>query len=145
MASLLTNAGRLALLVDGTAWTAATYKAALVGPGYTPAVTDSAPSAFAGYELSGTGYASGYGGSGRKTLASKTATNDAQGRTVLDAADLTWTSIDAGTVAYVAILRETGGTDAASVLLAVLDFPVTTTDGSNLAVTWPAAGVLRFD
>lgn len=140
MASLLTRAGRLDLCTASGAWGAATHKVALLGPSYVPAVTDTA-TVLATYELSGTGYAAGYGGSGRKSLASKTLTTSSAGRTVFDAADLTWSSINAGTAAWLAVVRETGGSDATSVLVAVLAYPVTLTDGSDLVVTWPTSGL----
>lgn len=140
MASLITRAGRLDLCTAASAWLTGTHKVALLGPTYTPAVTDTA-SVIATYELSGTGYTAGYGGSGRKTLASKTLATSSAGRTVFDAADLTWTAINAGTAGWLAVVRETGGSDATSVLVAVLAYPVTLTDGSDLVVTWPTTGL----
>lgn len=141
MASLLTTAGRAALLTAATAWGAATVKVALLRPGYTPTSSDTLAQATA-YEVTGSGYTGGYGGSGRKTLASKTVTADAaQDVVAVDAADLTWTSLDAGAVGYAALLIETGGSDATSILLGVLTLPATVTDGTDFPVTWPTSGL----
>lgn len=140
MASLLTTAGRALLL--GTPWTSGTYKAALLRPDYVPDAASGAASAITSYEVTGTGYAPGYGNSGRKTLASKTITaSTAADEVRIDAADLTWSSLDAGVVGWVAILVESGGSDATSTLVAVLQLPATLTDGSDLPVTWPETGL----
>lgn len=139
MPSLLTTAGRALLLT--TSWGSGTYKAALLGPDYTPDPTDSLPAATA-YEVSGAGYTPGYGNSGRKTLASKTVTAvPASDEVRVDAADLTWTALAAGTVAWVAILLESGGSDATSTLVAVLSVPATATAGEDFPVTWPPTGL----
>lgn len=139
--SILTNAGRLALSKTATAWDAATFKVLLARPTYTPLVTDATIAAASAYEISGTGYTGGYGGSGRKTLASLTVALDAQGRVVFDAADLTWTALDAGAVGWVCVVVETGGTDATGLLVAALSYPVTDPAGGDLAVIWPSTGL----
>lgn len=141
MASLLTTAGRAALLTAATSWGSATIKVALLRPGYTPTTSDSLTAATA-YEVTGTGYTAGYGNSGRKTLASKTVTAVASADEVrVDAADLTWSSLDAGAVGYAALLIESGGSDVTSVLIGVLTLPVAVTDGSDFPVEWPASGL----
>lgn len=137
--SLLTTAGRAAL---GAAWSSGTYKAMLLRPSYVPDVADGAVSALTAYEITGTGYTGGYGGSGRKTLASKTVTAvPASDEVRYDAADLTWTALDAGVVGWVAVIAEAGGSDATSTVLAVLSVPATLTDGSDFPVEWPATGL----
>jgi hypothetical protein len=141
MVSIVTRQGKLKLASGQIAWASATLKLMLVTPAYVPDETHSTPADASAYELTGTGYTGGYGGSGRKTLASKTAALDSDGRVVFDAADLAWTGINAGTVGYVLVIQETGGTDASSVLIAALAYPVTTTDGSTLDVTWPSTGL----
>ena len=70
MASLLTTAGRLALCKSATAWDTATHKAMLLRPTYVPDVAHGTVNLISSYEVSGTGYAGGYGGSGRKTVTS---------------------------------------------------------------------------
>lgn len=141
MASIIYDSAKKAFL-DGTITSGSTIKAMLVGTGYTADAGHVYVSSASGYELSGTGYTGGYGGSGRKTLASKTVTVDSvESRAVFDAADLTWTSISAGTAAAVVLVVETGGSDATSLLVAYCDIPDYVTDGGNLAVTWPDSGI----
>lgn len=97
-------------------------------------------------ELSGTGYASGFGNSGRKTLASKTIVMDKPNdRAEFDAADVTWTSIDAGTAAQGTLLKEITN-DAASLTIVNIDtggFPITT-NGGDLTMQWNAEGISQL-
>lgn len=86
-------------------------------------------------ELSGGGYV-------RKVLASKTiTTDDANNRSIADAADVQWTGLT-GTFRYAVTADTQSGVDATSRVLSVYDF------GSNQVVangvvdlTWPASGV----
>lgn len=135
------TAGRALLL---GAWLTNGYKVALLRPGYQPWPSDSAATVLA-YEVSGAGYAAGYGGAGRKTLTGKTVTVDAaHDRVLLDANDLTWAGLNVGQVGALAIVLEAGGGDATSTVLAVLELPVQTTDGSAYTVEWPPSGILVF-
>jgi len=90
-------------------------------------------------ELSGTGYA-------RAALASKALTYDAANdRVEWDAADTTYSGIDAGTAAQATILDDTGATDADKRLLANIDsggFPVVT-NGGDLTIQWNAEGIIH--
>ena len=99
------------------------------------------------HELSGTGYAAGYAGAGRKTLASKTATeDDANNRAEFGAANLAWTAINAGTAAAVIIFKNGVSDDTTSKLIAYIDsggFPITT-NGGDLNVTWNVEGILQL-
>lgn len=118
-----------------------TLKAMLVGSTYTAnADHDYVNPSVYQTELSGTGYAGGYGGSGRKTIASKTFTeDDTNDRANFNATATTWTAINAGTAAAVVIIRERAGTgDTMSELIAYIDtggFPVVT-NGGDLTITW---------
>lgn len=95
-------------------------------------------------ELSGTGYTGGFNGSGRKSLASKTVTeDDVNDRAYFDAADLTWSSIDAGTAAWAILIKEVT-TDADSIVIAAIDITDTLTNGGDLTVNWSADGLLRL-
>ncbi len=88
------------------------------------------------HEISGTGYAAGFGGAGRKVLASKAIiVNKGSDRSEFDAADITWTAIDAGTPSQMLAVVEVTN-DLASVLISHHDtnFPVTT-NGGDLTVT----------
>lgn len=88
-------------------------------------------------ELSGTGYA-------RQTLASKTLTYDnANDRTEWDAADVTWTGINAGTAAQATYFQNVGAADNARRLWMNVDtggFPVTT-NGGDLTLQHNAEGI----
>ncbi len=97
-------------------------------------------------ELSGTGYAAGFGNSGRLTLASKAiAVDKPNNRTEFDAADVTWTGISAGTAAQATLLREITN-DAASITIANIDtggFPIVT-NGGDLTIQWNAEGIIQL-
>jgi hypothetical protein len=97
-------------------------------------------------ELSGTGYTGGFGGAGRKTLASKTITVDkTNDRAEFDCADVTWTAINAGTAAQATVLKEITN-DAASKTIANIDsggFPITT-NGGDLTIQVNAEGLLQL-
>ncbi len=97
-------------------------------------------------ELTGTGYTSGFGNSGRKTLASKAIVVDKPNdRAEFDAADVTWTGISAGTAAQATILKEITN-DAASITIANVDtggFPIVT-NGGDLTIQWNAEGIIQL-
>jgi hypothetical protein len=95
-------------------------------------------------ELSGTGYTGGFGGAGRKTLASKTVTeDDTNDRAYFDAADLTWTAINAGTPVMALIIKEITN-DAASIVIGWVDVNDIATNGGDYTVAWDANGILRL-
>jgi hypothetical protein len=96
MADHLYNTGAKEI-ADGTiVFSSATLKAMLVASGYSANKDDDVVDASGAndpvdHEITGTGYTSGWGGSGRKTLASKTVTvNKTNDRTEFDCADITW-------------------------------------------------------
>lgn len=126
-----------------------TIKVMLVGSTYTANANQDYvnPSAYQ-MELDGTGYAGGYGGSGRKTLASKTIVeDDTNARAEFNAAPVTWTSINAGTAAAAVIIRERASTgDTMSELIGYVDtggFPIVT-NGGDFTVTWSVEGILQL-
>jgi hypothetical protein len=134
--------GSLNLLTD-------TIKVMLVGSTYTANADHDYvnPSTYL-QELGGTGYAGGYGGSGRKTLASKTINeSDANDWASFTAAPVTWTAINAGTIAAAVIIRERAATgDTMSELIGYVDtggFPVVT-NGGDITITWNANGILTL-
>ena len=98
-------------------------------------------------ELTGvSGYTGAFGGAGRKTLASKTVTqDDTNNRNLFDAADLLWTALGAGGTidAALAIVEITN--DAASILLAHFDVSNTATNGSDISLQWNSAGLIAFN
>lgn len=144
MASIVyTNAVRL-LLSGGLNLTSDTLKVMLVDSGYTPDKDHDFVSSASGDELSGTGYTAGFNGAGRKTLASKTFTaNDTGDFAYFDAADSTWSAINAGTINRAIVIKEvTDDTD--SILIACLDstsFPLAT-NGGDITLSWNASGLV---
>lgn len=153
MASVTTNKLRELLLKGASASPDLdllddTVKVMLVGSGYTPDKDHHFVDSITGgtsKELSGTGYTGGFGGSGRKTLASKAVTrDDTNDVAYFDAADLTWSAIDAGTVAYLAVVKEVTS-DADSPILCIVDVePNVVTNGGDYTVTWAADGIFKI-
>ena len=96
-----------------------------------------------------TNYTRGWGGSGRKTLASKTITvNDANNRVEVDAADVTWTALGGGTnqtLEAAVVIKEGGANDTTSRLLAYLDPSNVTTNGGDITLQFASNGFLNFN
>lgn len=95
-------------------------------------------------ELSTTNYTGGYGGGGRKTLASKTITEvDGSDRAEFSSAAITWTALgpaSAGpTVAAGILIFETGAADTSARLIAYCDFADTVVNSGDFTVT-PGTG-----
>jgi len=103
-----------------------------------------------GVEVTSTGYAGGFGGAGRKVLASKAlAVDQINNRAEFDCADVTWAAISqAGAEQWVALLMVKEITnDNASPVLAHVDtatgFPLTP-NGSDITLTIDAEGLLHL-
>jgi len=96
-------------------------------------------------ETNVSGYTRGWGGAGRKTLASKTVTeDDANNRVVLDCADITWTALGTGeTLAAAVMVKEGGSDDTTTRLFLYLDFTDTPTNGGD--VTLQIAALAYFN
>lgn len=104
-------------------------------------------------EFDGSGYTGAFAGAGRIALANQTATFSAAGkRTQLDADDISWTSLGAGTrqVKGLLVFFQPNGaaTDADNIPVAWIDsisggqsFPFATS-GGNVSVAWASIGVL---
>lgn len=95
-------------------------------------------------ELSGTGYTSGFGGAGRKTIGSKAfSTDTTNDRVEFTFGAVTWTAINAGSPKYAILVKEITN-DAASRLIAYLDLGTVSTNGGDLTITPDAiAGALQ--
>lgn len=96
-------------------------------------------------EISGvSGYTNGYGGAGRKTLASKTITTDNAGDSaVIDAADVAFGALGAGdTIGGFAVIYETGGSDATAIPIMFFDVTDIPTNGSTITAQFDAAGMV---
>jgi hypothetical protein len=148
MASLMSNKLRTLLLNHGIDLLSDTIKVMLVNNTYTPDKDHSFVDSITGgssKELTGTGYTGGFSGSGRKTLASKTVTqDDTNDKGVFDAADVTWTGINAGTVGFIVVIKEITN-DAASPILAVIDVtPDVVTNGGDYTAQWATDGLFHL-
>lgn len=146
MASAWTNKGLHEIASGATDWLTDTIKLLLVDEAY---AFDGAAHEFvadvSASELSGTGYAGGFAGAGRRTLAGKAVNrDDANNRVAFDADDPSaWTGLDAGTVGGVIIYRN-GTSDADSPILGFLDPADLVTNGGNVTLTFDATGILRI-
>lgn len=97
-----------------------------------------------GDEVSGTGYTGGFGGAGRKTLASKsTATDQANNRGEFSADPVTWTGLDVGTVRAAIAIKEVTN-DADSIPIYYLDLSDTVSTGGDFTVTADAQGYAQL-
>lgn len=124
----------------GVGWTSATIRVLLTSTSYTYDPDHSTVADVSGSEIGVTGYA-------RATLASPTVTVDAaNNRVVLDAADVTYSSLAAGaTIGGAVLFRRAGGADASSdPLLAFVDLTDTPTNGGDVIVQWSASGITRI-
>jgi hypothetical protein len=95
-------------------------------------------------EITGvSGYVGGFGGAGRKVLASKTITNDtANDRTVFDAADPSaWTLGTGDTIGGAVVQKKGAAADSTAVPLFFLDFADVPTNGSPFTLTFDANGI----
>lgn len=147
MASIFTNKGAFRIISQATDWTSATIKIALAKNSYTPSKDHNFASDFASDECDAGGYAGGFNGAGRKTLASRTVTeDDANDRVVLDAADPSNYTLAAGnTLRYAPIVEEVTN-DSDSPLIAVLDMGGDKiTNGGDLDVNFDAVGCGVFN
>ncbi len=117
-----------------------TLKIMLVTTGYTFLQTETAMTTAAASELSVTGYTSGFASASRRTLASKTMTNDTTNhRTIFTATSpATWTALAAGATIAGAIVYKHITDDATSIPITFLDFTDTATNGSDFTLTYDA-------
>lgn len=130
--------GNIDLLAD-------TIKVLLIGTAYTPDKDHQFISDVSGSELSGTGYTGGFGGSGRKALASKAiGKSDASDKAYFDAADLTWTAINAGTVGYLVLAKEITNDGASPIICCIDVSPDVATNGGDYTVQWHADGIFTL-
>lgn len=145
MASVIYNSAK-ANFPNGTVnWVSDTLKVMLVTSAYTPDPDHEFVTSVNANELSGTGYTAGFGGAGRKSLASKVVTkNNTNDRAELDAADVLWSAINAGTIRYAVVIKEITN-DGASLLVAALDFGVgIPTTGGDFTAVWPTSGLITL-
>lgn len=109
-------------------------------------VSDIADGGTTASEMGGTGYS-------RKPLSSKSVTEDtADDEGVFDAADVTWTGLNAGTIQAIVVYQQNGGDDTTPgddrVLIVlddatVADLPLAT-NGGDVTIGWAAEGLLNL-
>jgi hypothetical protein len=143
MASAWYDSGLLEVLDGSTNLTTDVIKVLLADASYVPSKAHEFADDVSGDELSGTGYAGGFAGAGRKTLAGKAFANAAN-LISFTANAVTWSGIDAGTAAWAIIIREVS-TDADSPILGYLDHADLVTDGGDIVLTPNAGGMLELD
>jgi hypothetical protein len=145
MASLTYNLGAYELRNGGAVnFSTDTIEVIFTKSGYTPNKDDT-NSVYAAAEISGVAnYVGGYGGAGRKVLASKTITNDTTNdRTVYDAADPSvYTALGAGdTIGGCIVGKKGAASDATAFPLFFLDAVDTPTNGGNITLAFDALGI----
>ena len=144
MASFVYNEG-LKEIVDNTIDVDSdTCKLMLVDSSYTANKDDNFANTAAAGEISVTGYAGGFSGSGRQSLAVAVATNDTDDRvelTLNGGSDLTWSSLASGATIVAAVLYRHDTSDSASRLLAYFDFAADiATNGGDVTLSFNNAG-----
>ena len=144
MASNLYQEGILRIINRNIDLASDTLKVMLLSTGYTPNKDHQFVSDVSGSELSGTGYTGGYGGSGRKTLASKAmGKSDSTDKAYFDAADSTWTAINAGTIGYAVVLKEITN-DASSPIICCIDVADVVTNGGDVTIVYDSTGIFTL-
>lgn len=122
-----------------------TLKVLLVTTGYTFDPDNRFVSSAAGSEISVTGYTGGFGGAGRKSLASRTlSADDTNDRAAFDAADVTWTALGTGATIAAAIVFKELTSDALSPMIAYFDITDTPTNGGDVTLSWNSIGLLTL-
>jgi hypothetical protein len=141
VASLTYNGGSYGIQHRDVDYLADTIEIILVKSTYTPNKDDT-NSVYAAAEISGvSGYTGGFGGAGRKVLASKTITNDTTNdRTAYGAADPSAWTLGAGDTIGGAIIGKKGSaSDATATPLFFLDVTDTATNGGTVTISFSSA------
>lgn len=114
------------------------FKVMLVASSYTFDPTDITLDLISGSEITGTGYADGFAGSGRKTLTTKAIVETLASSLITWKADsVTWTGIDAGTFDAAVIFHQpaAAASDADCVPVAYCYTGAVATSGSDVTLT----------
>ena len=144
MASFWTNRGLFCILGSTVNLTSDTIKVMLLDDEALATKDINFVSEISADELTGTGYVGGFAGAGRKTLGSKTFTeDDGNDWAFFDAADSTWTAINAGSAQMAAVIKEVT-TDADSLVLGFVDVTDIMTNGSDITINWAATGLFKL-
>lgn len=93
-------------------------------------------------ELTVSGYTGGFGGAGRKGLANRIVTDDlTNDRVVLDADDITWTTLASGQTIVQGTMMQEVSTNADSPVGINLDVPDTATSGVDFTIQFASTGI----
>ena len=144
MASFIYNAGAHAIDNGDFDFLTATVKVMLLGLStpYTPDKDHDHIDDINASELAVSGYAGGFAGAGRKTLANKAVTqNTGTDRDMLDADDPSAWTLAAGDSVTAAVVYFHLTSDAVSVPLAYLDFTDVVTNGGAFNLAFDALGI----
>lgn len=97
-------------------------------------------------EFDGSGYTGAHGGAGRKTLANVTVSDDGTTMTFDNTADLTWTTLGAGTrsITGVLIFKEGTADDTDAIPIAYLEVADTAANGGDITIAFNASGILSI-
>lgn len=142
------NRAKYAIATGGLNLSTDTIKFLLLDEDYAFDPDDNFVSDLVADEVSGTGYTGGYAGSGRKTLANKTVTEDDSGNiAVWDADDPTaYSSITLTEAIKWAVFWKPNTADADSIVICALEFdPVIVTVGYDLQLYWPTTGISTIE
>lgn len=97
------------------------------------------------WELSGTGYVGGFGGSGRKTVASKTFAHNVSHEAYMDCTDPVWSAINAGTIHAIGVFK-LGTADNDSLFVGAYTLAAdVTTNGGDWTYQVAANGLIKMD
>ncbi len=144
MASGTYNRGKTEVMNGGVDLLADVIKIMLLDNTYVPITTENFVSEIVAKEVSGPGYVDGFGGAGRKILASKVIVeDDPNNRAEFSAATIEWAGLDVGTIDY-AVLIEERTNDADSVLISWLDLQSAVSNGSTFKIIVAAQGFLQI-
>ncbi len=138
MASFFYHSSLVDLLTGVIDLDSDTIKIMLVS-GYTPNSDDDFASTPASSEISVTNYASGFAGSGRKTVSVAVGDNSTDDRCDVElngGSALTWSSLGSGATIDGAVLYHHQTSDAASRLIAYFDLTDTATNGGDVSLTF---------
>ena len=116
-----------------------TIKIALVTSSYTPDIDAHEDFADISNEVSGTGYSAG----GTSLVGQLVTQDNADDEGVFDANDVTWST--ATIVARRAIIYQSSGAAATSLLIAAIDFAADkTASGGDFKITWDSEGIINL-
>jgi len=149
MATLAFNEGYKLVNSGGIRLTVDTIKIMLVNSSVTPTGDEPTLNTFSSAEISVTNYTSGFGGTGRKTLASGNMSftrDDANNYTYFDyTLDLTWSALGSGATIRAGILyKHTGTTDTDCIPIAYLQLASdVVTNGGDFTFQFHSSGIWR--